>query len=45
MTFLEITTIIELTLTAIGLILIVFGWLIPYYQNKRLEQKRKEVQL
>ena len=45
MIFEQIASIIELSLTAIGLILVVFGWIVPHNQNVKLEAQRKKEEL
>lgn len=42
MTFDEITKIVEMSFTLIGLVLVVFGWIIPYKQRVKEDKKRKE---
>lgn len=42
MTFDEITKIIEMGFTFIGLIFVVFGWIIPYKQRIKEEKRRKK---
>lgn len=41
----DLFRVIELTLTFIGLIFIVFGWIIPYKQSLKMEKKRRESEL
>lgn len=45
MSFENIISLTEVILTAIGLIMVVFGWIIPYYQNLKIEKKRKVEEL
>lgn len=45
MRFEQITTIIELVLTSLGLLFVIFGWIIPYRQNLKIEAKRKEADI
>lgn len=40
MSFEQSVSVIELLLTFISLILIVFGWIIPYYQNIKIEKQK-----
>ena len=35
----------ELILSAIGLVFVIFGWIIPYNQTKKEENKRREFEL
>lgn len=41
MTIDQIIKTVELTFTALGLPLVIFGWIIPYRQNLRIEARRK----
>ena len=41
MSFENIISLIEVILTVIGLIMVAFGWLVPYYQNLKIDKKRK----
>lgn len=45
MGFEQIISIIEVCLTAIGLILVIFGWIIPHNQNIKMENLRKKEDL
>ena len=45
MGFEQIISIIEVCLTAIGLMLVIFGWIIPHNQNIKLENLRKKEDL
>ena len=44
MTFDHMIDLIGLAFTAIGLLFVVFGWLIPYRQNIRIEEERKNTE-
>ena len=43
MCFDQIAKIIELIIAAVGVILVVFGWIVPYQQSKKLEQTRSNM--
>lgn len=45
MGFEEIVTLIQLVLSLIGLVFVVFGWIIPYKQSIKSEQRRIEYDL
>ena len=45
MSFEQIISIISVCLTAIGLILVIFGWIIPHNQNIKMENLRKKEDL
>lgn len=45
MTFEQIISIVEVCLTVIGLVLVVFGWIVPHNQNIKLENRRKKEDL
>lgn len=42
MNFDQVVKVIELLLTFVGLLFVVFGWIIPYRQNIRIEDSRKK---
>lgn len=42
MKFDEVVKIIELVLTSVGLLFVVFGWIIPYWQAVKEENKRRK---
>ena len=42
MNFDQVVKVIELLLSFVGLIFVVFGWIIPYRQNIRIEDSRKK---
>lgn len=45
MNFEQFVNMIELFLTALGLVFVIFGWIIPYRQNLRIEAKRKNADM
>ena len=45
MDFEQTVKIIELVLVALGLVFVVFGWIIPYCQNLKIEAERKETDM
>lgn len=42
MDFEQTVKIVELVLTALGLVFVIFGWIIPYHQNLKIEAERKK---
>lgn len=44
-TFSEMMELINLTFSGMGLLLVIFGWVIPYKQNIKLEKKRHKQEL
>ena len=45
MDFEQKVKLIQLFLTSLGLLLVVFGWIIPYRQNLKIESKRKKMDI
>lgn len=45
MTFDQVIDLVGLAFTAIGLLFVIFGWIIPYRQNIKIEEGRKKAEI